>query len=564
MKNRQLIIEREIDRIIEASEAEDYDWRKLLGDLLHNVAEDYHISMAKLDLDMPATILRPEAVTLNHIFFDYGKHTDKSDQICNVQTPGGGGTSTVTLIAEDGYKWEPIDHKDLNLLLHVSFVHTSRRAATQILDRTMITDLPTGLYNQSGFFTHIGRCLARGEADEYYVAFFNVRNFKYVNKIFTYQEGDKVLQKYSKTIARLVEGDECIGRMGGDNFVAFIHKSHIHRFAEQLDHVIVEHEANGTFKKFEFSATKGIASMEGVPDCRAIMGHCSLAYQIARRTQKSTVFFTDELFANAMKQQDIIVRFHDAIDNHEFIVYYQPKVNTDKYELCGAEALVRWMRDGKLHMPMEFVPIYEENGFICQLDYYVLDAVCKQLEDWKNTGKELVHVSVNFSRRHLEEHHFVQHIADIISKYDIDPKLIEVELTESDNFQDYSIMSRVVADLKKIGVSTSIDDFGTGYSSLNMLKSTEFDIVKIDRSFIPQESDLEEQRSKNMIMFKSIMELISVLGMESIAEGVETKEQLAYFAESKCRMVQGYIFDKPLPCEEFENRLKRRKYSLQN
>lgn len=564
LDNRIQIIELEIARIIEISKQGKYDWLKVLKEMLTNIAKYYRISKASIKTELPATMFRSKAVNISQVFYDYGLHSEQSDVIVDTRMAGGGGVSTVTLVAEDGVLWDAIDHKDLNLLLHVSFVHASLMMATQYLDKTMVTDFATGLYNQQGFFAHIERCISRDEASDYFIVFFNVHNFKYVNKVFSYHEGDKVLTKYGQAIGKLVEGDECIGRMGGDNFVAYIHKEHLRRFVEQIDHIVVEHEADNTFKRFEFSAAKGIAAMGEKPDSRVAMGHCSLAYQYARRSHRDTVFFSEELYASMMKKQDIVLRFQDAIEKEEFVVYYQPKVNTEKLELCGAEALVRWMRDGELHMPMEFVPVFEENGYICTLDYYVLDDVCKRLESWKREGKDLIRVSVNFSRRHLEESGFVSAIKNIISKYDIDPKYIEVELTESDNFQDYSIMSKVVADLKKIGVSTSIDDFGTGYSSLNMLKSTEFDIVKIDRSFIPQETDSDTQKRKNMAMFQSIMELIGVLGMESIAEGVETRAQLDYFAESKCRMVQGYIFDRPLPCEEFEKRLNKRKYTLNN
>lgn len=560
-KNRQAIIEREVNKIREKAKAP-FNEIELLGDMLSSIAVEYNISFANVIVDMPKTLLRPKHMHIEQTFFDKERHTEQSDTICVVQSISGGGEATITLIAENGIVWDAIDHKDLNLLLHVSYVHASQMVTSRLLEKATETDFPTGLYNQSGFFTHIERCLSHGEAEEYYIVFFNISNFKYVNKVFTYQEGDKVLIKYGSAIAKLVEGEECIGRMGGDNFVAYIHRDHIRRFVEQIDHVVVDHVANNIHKRFEFSAVKGVASMNNVSDSRTILGHCSLAYHVARKSHKSTVFFSTELYAKAMKQQDVIVHFQDAIDNKEFVVYYQPKVNTENCELCGAEALVRWRRDGKNHLPMEFVPLFEENGNICILDYYVLETVCRQLQQWKKNGRELVRISVNFSRRHLEEETFVDKVAAILSQYDIDPQYIEIELTESDDFQGYGIMSEVVADLKKLGITISIDDFGTGYSSLNMLKNTDFDIVKIDRSFIPFETDNEEQKIKNMAMFQSIMELIEILGMESVAEGVETKEQLAYFEKSKCHIVQGYIFDRPLPFEEFERRLIRRSYRI--
>jgi len=182
-----------------------------------------------------------------------------------------------------------------------------------------------------------------------------------------------------------------------------------------------------------------------------------------------------------------------------------------------------------------------------------LEMVCQAIQKWDKAGFEPIRISSNFSRRHLGNPHLVEEIVAIIDKYHVSHEYIEIELTESENFNDYKVLTKLVSDLKEQGISASIDDFGTGYSSLNMLKDTNFDIVKIDKSFIPMEYDYA-QKQKDKMMFAEIVKMVKNLGMETIAEGIESKEQLDYLVEVGCDIVQGYLIDKPLPEKEFAAR----------
>ena len=221
---------------------------------------------------------------------------------------------------------------------------------------------------------------------------------------------------------------------------------------------------------------------------------------------------------------------------------------------CGAEALIRWQHEGSLIPPVKFIPQLEQEGSICRLDYYVLEQVCHFLKEREENNQRNICISVNFSRKHLEEDDFVQHVVSIIDKYEVPHKLIEVELTESEDFQQYGIMSEIVNSLKGHGIHTAIDDFGTGFSSLNMLKKVNLDVVKIDKSFIPFEEDYKG-KEKDMTMLWSIVGMLHQLGKSMVAEGVETPEQLKYLQKVGCHIIQGYVFDKPLTEKEFVKRL---------
>lgn len=267
------------------------------------------------------------------------------------------------------------------------------------------------------------------------------------------------------------------------------------------------------------------------------------------------VEFTTEIEKQLLANQSVVSNFLPALQAKEFVVYYQPKVNIVDRTLYGAEALVRWIRNGKMVPPIQFIPQLEREGSVCKLDYYVLENVCAFLKERLEKGLPVVPISVNYSRRHLEEENLVERTLEIIDRYGVDHHLIEIELTESDDFQNYEIMSHIIDRFKENGIGTSIDDFGTGFSSLNMIKQVDLDVIKIDKSFIPLEKDYSE-KEHDLVMFRSIVKLINELGKKSIAEGVETVEQIDYLREVGCDIVQGYVFDKPLPQEMFEERLE--------
>lgn len=203
---------------------------------------------------------------------------------------------------------------------------------------------------------------------------------------------------------------------------------------------------------------------------------------------------------------------------------------------------------------MEFVPLLTNDGSIIKLDYYVLEEVCKWLRKRIDMGFEPLRISVNFSRKHLEEKDMIGNIVALIDKYELDHQLIEIELTESEDYQNFELITEIVNGLRANGIVTSMDDFGTGFSSLNMIKNVDLQVIKIDKSFIPLEKDYEG-KDKDLIMFYYIIKMVKKLGKETIAEGVETEQQLDYLREVGCDAVQGFVFDKPLPAAEFEKRL---------
>ncbi len=249
---------------------------------------------------------------------------------------------------------------------------------------------------------------------------------------------------------------------------------------------------------------------------------------------------------------DVLGLFPEAIKNEEFQVFYQPKISLKNYRLEGAEALCRWKHGGEMIAPFRFIPALEAGQEICTLDFYMLEHVCQDIKRWLDEGKRVVRVSVNLSRRHFGNENLLKDIIGIINKYDFPKKYIEIELTETSTDVDFKELKEVVTGLVDAGIRTSIDDFGMGYSSLNLLRELPWDTLKIDRSLLPVTKD---ENSKIAVIMEHVIAMAHTLGIECIAEGVETIDQINILKTKSCFLAQGFYFDRPLEKQEFERRM---------
>ncbi|MBP0966646.1 MAG: EAL domain-containing protein, partial [Oscillospiraceae bacterium] len=285
------------------------------------------------------------------------------------------------------------------------------------------------------------------------------------------------------------------------------------------------------------------------------------ASQAARSGANARVVYYDAALHEGRERfMRIQQRFPDALRNEEFHVYYQPKIDLKTGALAGAEALCRWYRDGQIITPDDFIPTLEMNAEICKLDFYMLDHVCRDIRRWLDEGREVVRISVNLSRRHIMDYDLLQNIIDIMERNGVPSQYLEIELTETTTDVEFRALKRLVTGLQNAGICTSVDDFGVGYSSLNLIREIPWDVLKIDRSFLPEQQD--EPDSPRSVMFRHVIAMAKELGLSCIAEGVETQSQVEMLQENQCVLAQGYFFDRPLPAAEFEQRLRERRYLL--
>lgn len=392
---------------------------------------------------------------------------------------------------------------------------------------------------------------------------YNLRRFALVNKEIGRQNADIVLKNHYNGLSSIIGADGIVCRLGGDNFVAFCTREQLDKVLSYLREAAIRFDP-AKDKHIRIACTAGVYLIpEGliIQSPTQIMEKLITAFRAAHSSRKDPiVFYEDSLYLTREKSMLVQQRFPDGIDNEEFLVYYQPKVDVHTGELVGAEALCRWHQGSEMLPPSEFIPLLEEGTEICKLDFYMLEHVCQDIRRWLDQGCQVVRVSVNLSRKHMMNANLLEHILGIIDRYQVPHEYIEIELTETTTDVEFRDLKRVVSGLQKAGISTSVDDFGIGYSSLNLIRAIPWNVLKVDRSFLPMEDDNSD--SNRSIMFKHVVAMAHEMGLESIAEGVETQSQVDVLRENDCDRAQGFFFDQPLPVKEFEKRLRQHYYKL--
>ena len=391
---------------------------------------------------------------------------------------------------------------------------------------------------------------------------FNLKHFSLVNQQVGRHAGNFVMQGFFHQAEEIIGENGFIGRMGGDNFVAVCPKDRLEELLNFLSGTGIVYDEN-TGDRIRVSASAGIFMIPEdfeYSDVGDIFDKIISALAAAKSNgQSDVVYFNDEMNARKQKASRLQRMFPESLKNEEFKVYYQPKIDIATGELIGAEALCRWYHDGRIIQPGEFIPLLEQGIDICRLDFYMLDHVCRNVRRWLNEGRKVVRVSVNLSRKHMLDEDLLKHILEIVDRNNVPHEYLEMELTETTTDVEFRYLKSVVSGLQEAGISTSVDDFGMGYSSLNLIKEVPWNVLKIDRSFLPVDED--DEKSTRSVMFKYVVAMAKELGLECIAEGVETQQQVNILRENHCELAQGFFFDRPLPVEDFEKRLDAHSYA---
>ncbi len=398
----------------------------------------------------------------------------------------------------------------------------------------------------------------------YTVGCYNLRHFSIINREIGRELGDVVFKSYFNLVSGVVGEDGIVCRLGGDNFILVFRNEYANQLVDIFSGVPVPYDKSGE-SRVEVSASAGFYEIPEdfvMHSTEEIMERIIPASQAARHGEnEQIVYFDEKMIKRKAKSIRIQRMFPEAIAKKEFHVFYQPKVNINTGALVGAEALCRWFHDGRIVSPAEFIPVLEQGTDICKLDFYMLDLVCADLRRWIDEGKNPVRVSVNMSRKHLVDVDLLRHILEIVDRYNVPHNYVEVELTETTTDVEFKDLKRVANGLQMEGICTSVDDFGVGYSSLNLIREIPWNILKIDRCFLPE--DDRNQYNTTTLMFKHVVSMAHEIGLECVTEGVETKEQVDILRHYKCDIAQGFYFDKPLPLEEFEKRMEMGSYKIE-
>ncbi|MBR1831715.1 MAG: EAL domain-containing protein [Ruminiclostridium sp.] len=415
--------------------------------------------------------------------------------------------------------------------------------------RVMYTDSLTGHDTIARFREHYAVAM-KDTATKHALISLDVDGFKAVNDLFGYEGGNDVIRKMSDVIKRNIGNTDFFARSAGDLFYIFADFSDKKELVDLAKRIMSDMEYQISGIKLELSI--GIYIIDDphiksrVAADRADMARDSLK----DNKQSGYAFFDNSMLEKIRREKRIEDIMEDSLALGEFIVYLQPKFSLDaKNEVVGAEALVRWLHEGKLIPPGDFIPVFEKNGFVTRIDYYMFEEVCKLQKKYASMGLTPKCISVNMSRVHLNKPHFVADLASICDKYGVRTDCIEIEITESAAYENAAKLFEIFKEIKSYGFHVSIDDFGTGYSSLNMLKDLPVDVLKIDRSFLTEDADEHENAS---LIIGCVVSLAASLSIHTICEGIETKEQATLLTKLGCNMAQGFFFARPMPVPDYE------------
>ncbi len=441
----------------------------------------------------------------------------------------------------------------ISLVIYVTiFQSRSNKRIMKVAYYDPLTELP----NMTKLRLDVCAVLQNNPKTNYSIIVIDIENFKAINEMFGYDIGDNVLKTVKSLAESFNEPSLIAARIGSDKFALFAGNGFfddLSFFAQAVDshyNKLVPElaEYGGTFKIGRYHIEIGETNFDD------IMSKVNLAHLKAKATKGEFVCDYDDTLKNQVKTDaDITSKMNNALHNQEFKVYLQPKFSAHDNTLIGAEALVRWIEyDGNMIFPNDFIPLFERNGFIVDLDNYILENVCIRLKSWLDEGFGQMPISVNCSRLNLENPYFVDGLVEIVDKYQIPHEYIEIELTESTTIETAFTIEQLFADLHKHGFKISIDDFGAGYSSLGMLKSLHIDTLKMDRSFFVGGTNAR----RDDMLIDSIVKMAHNLGMYVVAEGIETAEQVELLKSLNCDAIQGYFYDRPTPLDVFEEKYR--------
>ncbi len=415
------------------------------------------------------------------------------------------------------------------------------------VNKLVTIDPVTGGYNRDYFIQKAGKEIKRGRKN---YAVIQLRLEKYRNYCTAYglKQGENLLEELNSELIEMLLKKEFVAHLEKSDFALLLTYQNSETLNIRLKNIMnILCERRGS-QHLTFSA--GVCPISSRnEDLSLVLNSAGLALPGSLKHQDEIIWFNDSMKEEQVWERRIEDDMDKALEAHEFQVYLQPKYSTKKEELSAAEALVRWIHPVLGFVsPGKFIPIFEKNGFILQLDDYMLTEVSKLQAAWLEQGKKLVPISVNVSRAHFAKENLAEHICSIVDEFKVPHEFIELELTESAFFDDKSVLLTTVRKLKEFGFKVSMDDFGAGYSSLNSLKELPLDIIKLDAEFFRSVDDISRS---NLIVGETIT-LAKKLGMQIVAEGIETREQVDFLAEQNCDLIQGFYFSKPLPVAEFE------------
>lgn len=413
--------------------------------------------------------------------------------------------------------------------------------------RLYMTDSLTGIANSEAFYKTARKLIDNNPNTTYVVGVVNVRKFTVINELFGYKTGKTVLRFLAEQLESYLQINSTCARLNADNFAVCMPYSRagMEAFTEKLNQICDAYEL-----EFPLSLNVGLCIADDTKESvNLILDHAILALTLVMKSNRVDVAYYDKsLRLKMLREAEITSEMQQALLEKQFQIYLQPQVNHKTGELTGCEALVRWVHPDKgMISPGDFIPVFEKTGFITRLDRFVWEEACRVIADWKKRGRRVIPISVNISRIDILELDLISIFQEMMQKYDITTDELRLEITESAYVEQGNEILDVVGQLRDKNFIVEMDDFGSGYSSLNTLKDVPVDVLKLDLRFL---SGGENDRGN--IILESVVDMANRLKLAIVAEGVETKPQADFLNNLGCETIQGYLYSKPIPVQEFE------------
>lgn len=428
------------------------------------------------------------------------------------------------------------------------------------IEKIAFTDFITGGSNNAAFLIEAKQKIQANTKKKYVMVFLNILGFKNINEKYGVTAGNHALKYIYQVLKKCIYEDEIVARSESDHYFILLQEETEEAVQKRIDIMMQKIHGTETETAYDYgiSFSQGASFIEEKDEELRVYQNRAVVASEYYNNSKHCVFYNKELYTKLNREIVLNESFEKAIEDNEFEVYFQPKINLDNEKTAGAEALVRWKhKEYGMISPGEFISLFETNGKICRLDLYVFEIVCKKLNEWKERELPPIKVSVNLSRVHLMEQGIecLKRFKDIKDRYQIPDGQIELELTESMviEIKQLEKVKKIIAQIQACGFLCSLDDFGFGYSSLALLKEFDVDIIKLDRLFFVNSNE------KTWKVVKAFISLAHELNITVVAEGVEEKYQIEKLKEINCDLIQGYVYARPLPEEEFVTWIEERR-----
>ena len=407
-------------------------------------------------------------------------------------------------------------------------------------------DVLTSVPNRYSLYNKMEKL--RGDNKDFAIFYIDLDNFKTINDTLGHDVGDEVLCRAADVIQKIGDERFSVGRLGGDEFLAIYEGKHSKEELKEIGEEIIRNlNAVVSYNNYPYTIKASLGAgrfIEDSNDIETLLKSADTAMYKSKKSGGNSI----NVFDKSMLNEEIVeAEIKGAIENDELTVYYQPIYNLAKDEMIGAEALVRWKKDGDIIEPSKFIAIAKRTGDIADIDNFVLREACIFCNKKRREEIDDFHVSINASYKFLKQPDFIERLTKVLEETKLDPKALRFEVTEDEFIDDISQIAKILDEVKKLGIEVSLDDFGVGYSSFGYIKVLPIDSIKIDKSLLTN----SEQDDKSLAIISALIKLAHTLDLNVIAEGVEIKEQLQMLKNLNCDNVQGFLFSKPVSKDEF-------------